>query len=343
MLVDFQFYAPSFSNANLDSYPIGRHRSEITNLVRASEHDLSAVKASLRTSLNQIGVSGIIAPAMVYEAAREDIVQLNHKLFRVARELGSELSLPVYASVVLGASVVDSDTTMLSVLSHATSLNCDGWYFAFEFGAERIPSNVDHLKRFCRASLKLAATGKPLLHAFSGPLGIISFGVGATAIGLGYSQNLWKFSRGRWSDSSGQQGGGGDAPPRFFSPALWGTIVFPDEIVQLSAALRGQVYAPTAFSPDQPSLPWTRWEANKHFLKAICEGIGPVLRAPTARLRAQKALDILQNASLLHTQIESSGLVLKDGASIYQQAWVQTLQWVLSDRARDYDYLEFIA
>ena len=91
-----------------------------------------------------------------------------------------------------------------------------------------LPSVRETVRRCCVAGLTLACTGKPVLHAYAGPMGLLSFGFGATGVAIGHSQNLWKFTRDRWMPAA-SQGGGGDAPARFFSKALWGTIIYPDE------------------------------------------------------------------------------------------------------------------
>ena len=77
-------------------------------------------------------------------------------------------------------------------------------------------------------------------------MGLLSFGFGSTGAAVGHSQNLWKFSRDRWEPPV-EQGGGGNAPPRFFSSALWGTIVYPDETALLSNELRAQILTPSQF------------------------------------------------------------------------------------------------
>ena len=112
--------------------------------------------------------------------------------------------------------------------------------------------------------MTLACTGRPVLHAYAGPLGLLSFGFGASAVGIGHSQNLWKFTRVRWQPTVAQ-GGGGDAPPRFFSTALWGTIIYPDETIQLSVNLRTQILTQSPFSaPVASNVEWTRWDSGKH-------------------------------------------------------------------------------
>ena len=52
-------------------------------------------------------VMQLIAPAIPYEAARPDITQLNARLFLAAKAAGDALSIPTYATVVLGSSVTN--------------------------------------------------------------------------------------------------------------------------------------------------------------------------------------------------------------------------------------------
>jgi hypothetical protein len=126
-------------------------------------------------------------------------------------------------------------------------LPADGWYFAFESGEERVPASHNFILRLCKAGLVLARTGKPLFHAFAGPVALLSAAFGAAAVGVGHSQNLWQFTRERWQPQEGG-GGGGDAPPRLFSTALWGTIIYEDEFALLSDELRAAALTPSPFS-----------------------------------------------------------------------------------------------
>lgn len=59
-------------------------------------------------------------------------------------------------------------------------------------------------------------------------MALLAMACGGTAAAVGHSQNLWQFTRTRW-EPTGPGGGGGDAPPRYFSNALWGTIIYEDE------------------------------------------------------------------------------------------------------------------
>ncbi len=82
-----------------------------------------------------------------------------------------------------------SESTLYSLLSYATALNSDGWYFGYEFNQNRIPSNYEDILRFGSALLTLACTGKPVLHSFAGPLALLSLDFGATGEAIGHSQN----------------------------------------------------------------------------------------------------------------------------------------------------------
>jgi hypothetical protein len=280
----------------------------------------------------------------MYEAGRPDIAELNARLFAAAKSAGDALGVPTLASVTLARSVTGSNATVSAAVDAATALPADGWYYAFEFEEERIPSSREAVRRCCDAGLSLALTGKPVLHAYAGPMGLLSYGFGAAATGIGLSQNLWKFTRQRWEAPSGQ-GGGGDAPARFFSRALWGTCVYPDETQQMGAALRAQVLTATSFCNAvlaTPPTAWSRWEAGKHLVCALAETYAELAAVPTARVSAVTAGQRLADAVALYGQIRLSGLQPKDSSDAYQENWRLALSDVLSSRSADYDFLELL-
>ncbi len=343
VLIDHQFYVPDFTNQRLDSYPISTFRAAVSSLNQFSDPQLTEFQNQLRIDNSELETSAVIAPAVVYEAGRQDIVQLNARMFAAARAVGDELGLPVYATVVLGRSVTTSDQTVSAALDQATALNADGWYFAFEFEHERIPSSRDAVRRCCLAGLTLACTGKPVLHAYAGPMGLLSFGFGATGVAIGHSQNLWKFSRDRWQPPIGQ-GGGGDAPPRFFSSSLWGTIVYPDETAQLPLDLLGEVLTMSPFSaPVESNLPWARWEAGKHLVFILASDISAIGEPGDARASAQTAVERLKNAFQLHHAIQQNGIFLGDETDVYQRNWRLAVDDLLQNNQADFAYLELLS
>ena len=343
VLIDHQFYVPDFTNPRFGSYPISNFRQSVSALNKISDQDLISFQNELRADHAVLNASAVIAPAVVYEAGRTDILQLNSRLFGAAKEVAAELQIPIYATVVLGKSVTSSDQTMQSMLSQATALNSDGWYFGFEFEDERIPSTRETVRRCCVAGLTLACTGKPVLHAYAGPMGLLSFGFGATGVGIGHSQNLWKFTRDRWAPASGQ-GGGGDAPPRYFSKALWGTIVYPDETSQLPVALRNQILSPSPFStPVAASLTWNRWDAGKHLVYILSQQISSMANEANPQKNANAAIELLDNALTIHTAIQQNTVFLTDKTNIYQANWKLALEDLLKDNKTDYEFLELMS
>ena len=344
VLIDPQFYVPDFTNDNLDTYGLSQFRTSLATLGQITDDELSALTTELETLGSELGVSGVIAPAAMYEAGRPDIAELNVRLFAAAKSAGDALGVPTLASVTLARSVTSSDSTVAAAVNAATALNADGWYYAFEFEEERIPSSREAVRRCCDAGLSLALTGKPILHAYAGPMGLISYGFGATATGIGHSQNLWKFTRQRWEAPTGQ-GGGGDAPARFFSKALWGTVVYPDETQVLGVTLRSQVLTATAFCDAvmaSPPTAWPRWDAGKHLVCALAETSAELAALATARASADAARQRLTGAVALYGQIRQTGLQLKDSSDAYQENWRLALSDVLSNRSADYDYLELM-
>ena len=344
VLIDPQFYVPDFSNDNLETYGLSQFRTSLATLGQITADELSALTTEIEALGSELGVSGVIAPAAIYEAGRHDIAELNARLFAAAKSAGDVLGVPTLASVTLARSVTSSDSTVAAAVNAATALNADGWYYAFEFEEERVPSSRESVRRCCDAGLSLALTGRPILHAYAGPMGLLSYGFGATAIGIGHSQNLWKFTRQRWETST-RQGGGGDAPARFFSKALWGTVVYPDETQVMSVAHRSQVLTATSFCDAVMATPatiWTRWEAGKHLVCALAETSAELAALATARASADAARQRLTGAVALYSEIRQTGLQLKDSSDAYQENWRLALSDVLSNRLADYDYLELM-
>ena len=345
VLIDQQFYNPDYTNKHLATYEMAPFRTAVSQLRQLSDQQFVDLANALRVDHADFQADALLAPAVRYEAARPDILDINTKLFTVSKQVGDQLGIPTYASIVLGRSVTASDQTIGAVLSNATSLNADGWYFAFEFENERIPSGRESVRRCCNAGLTLACTGKPVLHAYAGPMGLLSFGFGATGAGVGHSQNLWKFSRDRWESSAGK-GGNGQAPPRFFSASLWGTIIYPDETVLLPPALRSQVLMPA--SPfcvpvtASPQLPWQKWDANKHLVYTLASAFDQMAATTNPRTSAQMAIARLGQVVALHTEVAKI-LALKDSTNVYQENWRLAMSDVLNNSSGQYDYLDLLS
>ena len=343
LLLDHQYYVPDFTNERFESYPISRFRKGISSLNKISDQDLTDFRNELRVDHEELKADAVIAPAVLYQAGRADIVQLNARLFAAAKRVAADLKLPVYATVVLGRSVTASDQTLQTMLSQATALSCDGWYFGFEFEEERLPSSRETVRRCCVAGLTLACTGKPVLHAYAGPMGLLSFGFGATGVAVGHSQNLWKFTCDRWI-ASASQGGGGNAPARFFSSALWGTIIYPDETSQLPAAIRNQVLTPSPFSgPVISNLPWPRWESGKHLVYLLANELSIMAGEKNPRKNAQKAITVLNRAITLHAAIQQNNVFLADNTNAYQANWKAAIEDLLRDNQGDFDFFDLMS
>ncbi len=336
VLFDTQFYVPDAMLGRLPSYDFSAHRNTVSQLAGLSDARLSAFTTSLCDLSSSLGVSGVIAPAVVYEAARPDIDALNARLFEAARQAASKIEVPVYATVVLGRSVAQGRPTSEQALAAATSLDADGWYVAYEFPEARLPVDEEEVLRSCKHLLKLAGTGLPVLHAYAGPLGLLSPGCGVTGVGVGHSQNLWRFCRGRWQEAAGQ-GGGGDAPPRHFSRTLWGTIIDPDEVAQLSPGL-----ADTLLSESPYRVPWNRWNANKHLVHVVCTTIAELFAELSAKEALAGAQRLLAGAVEAHASIQSEGVELKDETSAYQECWRDVVIRLQSECEADYQWLELV-
>jgi hypothetical protein len=344
VLIDPQFYVPDFTNTNLETYSLSQFRTSVASLHQISDGDLIELTNKLRDLNSLLGTTAVVAPAVLYEAGRPDIAELNARLFSAARQVGQDLGRPTYATVGLAQSATSSTPTLEAALAAATAFgtDADGWYYAFEFPDERLPSSRDAVLRCCGAGLALALTGKPVLHAYAGPMGLLSFGFGSTGAAVGHSQNLWKFSRDRWEPPA-DQGGGGNAPPRFFSSALWGTIVYPDETALLSNDLRAQILTPSQFcGPVIANVAWSRWDSGKHLVCVLATLFDQISATTNARTNAQGAISRLEGAVALHAAVNAEGLTLRDDADCYQDNWRLALIDLLAQRGGDFDYLDLL-
>jgi len=345
VLLDQQFYNPGYSNSNLQSYETTSFRQSITLLNDINDQSLAELTTALEKANRDIAANAVLAPSVVYQAASSQIIDLNARLFEAAKNAGNSIGVPTYATVVLGSSLVGNGPALANVLSSITALDCDGWYFGFEFGPERIPSDANVVRRCIDAGLTLASTGKPILHAYSGPTCLLSFGFGATGVGIGHHQTLWKFNSGHWQGSTAQ-GGGGNAPARFFSTRLWGTIICPDEFSQLPSAVRQLILTTSPYSTmveANAASAWPRWEAGKHLVHVLGETIASISQMPNARTCMNNAVSTLNTANSTYSQVLEYVPTLKDAANSYHLPWITACEASLDQRADDYDYLELIA
>jgi hypothetical protein len=341
VLHDPEFYVPESDQGKLGTYPAAALRASVSHLKKISAHDLNSLSKLLEIENRNVGSAAVIAPAVPYEAARPDLADLNEQLFHAAKQAGDAIGVPTFATVVVGQSAT-TPIVISEMLSAPTALPADGWFYQFEFQEARLPLDEDEIYRFCVAALTLASTDKPVLHSCAGPMCLLSFAVGATGSAVTFRQNLWGFERTKWL-SGDPQGGGGNAPARFFSQSLWGTIVQPDELILLNGPLRATVITHSPHSTaigTAPTLPWNKWDANKHMVHIMARGASALAAHSSARISAHAAVDALSRAVDLLTQISASGIRLKDETDTYQGPWRSALLRALSDNAEDYQWLE---
>ncbi len=145
-------------------------------------------------------------------------------------------------------------------------------------------------------------------------------------------------------DAVSRPGRGGNAPARFFSGSLWGTIVYPDETSQLPAAIRSQVLTPSPFSATVASnLPWSRWDSGKHLVYILAQQISAMAAEKDPRENAAKAITVLDKAVALHSAIEQNNVFLTDNTNAYQANWKAALEDFLKDSQGDFDFFDLMS
>lgn len=349
VLVDPQFYHPNYTNAKTESYEFAALRTTVSTLGALDREQLRSLSKALVATNRDLASSGVISPAVLLEAGQPARVSLNARMVDAARDAAQVLSKPVIATIALSHSMLSSRDETSRALAAATSVPVDGWYLAAEFDGRRIVESADLVRAFGDACLTLACTGKPVLHGYAGPLALLSLGFGATGAAVGHSQNLWHFTPERFGPPQ-PGGGGGNAPPRYFSGTLWGTVIHPDETATLGPLL-GHVLTPTRFSnalqagSNMSLIKWPRWEAGKHLVATICSTVDGIAAAcGSARLAADTAVVHLEHAIMLHQQIARSGCRMRSESSpTYHAAWITAARGLRTQRDLDYSYLEALS
>lgn len=340
VLLDPEFYVPGTEVGKVHTYPSAELRSSVSEFLKISDADIEELSNAIEQENKAIGATAVLAPAVPYEAARDDLVELNRRLFVAAKQVGDAIGIPTYATVVVGSTATTPELVS-EMLSGPTQLDADGWYFHYEFSEGRLPNNENEIYSFCIAGLTLACTDKPILNSSVGPLSILSFAIGASATAVTFRQNLWGFERAKW-EAPPESGGGGGAPARFFSASLWGTIVQPDEVSLLPAELREAVLTHTEHSAPvaaAPLLPWKKWDSYKHMVQILIDTANSHAALKNSRGAATAASAMLMRACKLHADIAKAGYRLKDETDSYQAPWLNALQRVIEDRKDDYAWL----
>lgn len=350
VLFDYQFYVPEFTNANISTYSLDDFRNSVNTLRQVSQADIDALSSTIENHNRSLATAAVIAPAVLYEANRPERHELNTRLFEAAKRAGDTIGIPTLATVGLAHSTVVSPHSISDALSHATGLSCDGWYYLFEFSDSRIPCESAEVLSCGSACITMAANLKPVIHAYAGPMALLSFGFGATGTAIGHSQTLWQFDRGRWAAPVEQQGGPGPTAPRFFSTSLWGTLVYSDEVIRIPPNIRSVVmtHSPHSQVITDPathgSVEWSRHQADKHLVHVLGEAVTSIAATSSARAAAQSAIDRLSHAGSLFTSIQNVPVLLKpESQCVHQTVWRRAMQQLLADRSDDYDYLELMS
>jgi hypothetical protein len=346
VLLDLQFYLPESRVGRISSYEdLNKFRMSTSRLQKLGDKGLSDLSRGIEGVSKRVGVAAVVAPSVILEAGRADIADLNARLFAAAKSAGDTLGVPTYASAMLSQSVLSSVHTLDETMSMVTQQDAAGWYFGVEFGDMRVPATHNLALRLCDIGITLACTGKPVFHAFAGPMCILSPCFGATAAGIGHSQNLWQFRRTRLQPSEGG-GGGGDAPPRLFSKPLWGTIVYEDEFALLTPETREAILTPTpycsAVKAKPPYLQWNRWDANKHLVCVLAQYSDEALLERDPGSATDAAIQRLREAQGLHAKIAGEGVALTDQTNGYQHPWRAALESLKSKGDSDFELIRMI-
>lgn len=347
VIFDPQFYIPQHLVGKQNTYEdLIDFRISVSRLAENSATEFRLLSRKLRTLTQQLSCTAIMAPAVAMDAGQPDQLKVNLALLDAAIATGSTLQLPVYGVIPVGESLALSENELADVLSGFTTRDVDGWILMMDLGSDGFCRSVHHASPLCRSVLRLAQSGKPVMHGCAGANCLLSLACGANAFGMTHSKNMWRLPLSRFEPKEG--GGGGAAPTRLFSGALWSTLVFPDELVQLPRRLRAMILETSEWVNINPNdrqyypAAISQWDAYKHLLHVVESVAGNILLQPSIVSRFQSVVDHLESAQILFSQIQSY-YEPKDMASGHHQAWLDVLAQTRADRHADFDYIDLIS
>lgn len=348
VLFDPQFYIPENRSGQQGTYEeLNEFRVSASKLVDNSHVEMRKLETALKVMAQRYACTGIVAPAVALEAGRPDSLQVNLALLMAAKSAAQAMSLPVFGVIPVGKSLLNSDLELATTIARMTAKRVDGWIFMADSGLDGYCLDKDCVKAIATSLLRLAQTGKPVMHGCAGPLSILSICFGATAVGLAHSKNMWRLPLSRFLPPE-VSGGGGAAPPRVFSRSLWSSFVFPEELQPLPKQLRERIVTNSKWVFIDPQddnyfvAQVSKWDTNKHLLYMIGSTIAELQSLGSSRKIAVQVQGILRNASTLHGEVERV-IAVKDNANQHTSCWQQALDEILETRVSDYQYLDLVS
>ncbi len=346
VIFDPQLYVPHSRVGKQATYEeLIDFRVSASRLAEHSPSEFKTLSKVLRKIGRQFSCTAIMAPAIAMQAGQPEDLRVNLSMLDSARDAADRLDIPVFATIPIGESLVLSETELSDVLSVFTSKSVDGWILMMDLGSDGLCRNPRHLAALCRSVLRLAQTGTNVMHGCAGPHCLLSLACGARGVGIAHSKNMWRLPLSRFEVAEG--GGGGAAPIRVFSTALWSTFVFPDEFVRLPKKLRRRVFEPSDWLKINPGadeyIPakYSQWDANKHLIHALGETVSELLELGTARRVLPRVKEIVHEAASLH-DIVGQFYDPKDAAAEHHHAWLAVLNSVWMQQRADFDYLAML-
>ncbi len=348
VLIDTQFHTPSLTNPRIETYPYNKYRLALTGQLRAGQPQLDSLAETLEEVNRELRTVAILAPSLIYEPSRPDIVDLNSELFSTAKLVGDSLGTPTIATVGIDSAVAASSIELDNILGHCTSLGADGFYLCYEFPSKLFRATVSDILTFSKTCLKLAACGVPLIHGYAGPLSLLSVGCGAQSVALSPFLSMWAFTKQRLEPSTG--GGDGSQPRRFFSTTLWSRIAIPDDLFfvpQASVSGLLQIHSPFSnvlANSDLSVVKWTKGDSEAHAVWAMGDVLNSLLALKNYRQIARQVIQGLQVAQEWHNHLRELNAHLKaQEETVYHQTWISALTRLLAENSDDFDFLELLA
>ena len=341
ILLDVQFYQPKFVNNFMESFGLEDFRKSVSALGALGDNLTGQLTRKLVELNKELRTSAVLAPAIIFEPDNQKIIAINEQLFAAARQAGNELGIPTHACIPLSSALRKSPSATTKILSAVTSFDADGWNLAIEYGGEnRIPIESDWAEHVISSALYLVATDLPVIQAFAGPSALLSLSAGANAAAVGHFKNFWNFSRSIFEvvDSEMRK----PKAQRYFSAALWSTILAPDEIARLEDKTWNGIRSDSPFGPNYKTDAIDERTAHNHLIHTLANEAPRIANDNSIRKNLVKAQNFLLDASYRYEIVLNELGSVADTANVHQKNWADGINNFLKTNSDRVEYVDLL-
>jgi hypothetical protein len=343
------FYDPQLYNAEFS------HREGYSGINTQIADDFANFRANNATLSDQLkfqrhlGVSALIVPTPFAEQLTDGWLgflrqSIDYSLIWKAQEAPD---LPVLLTIAASSAVISDPESRARLLDTITGNDIDGFYLVCgqNSNSEAFPTNEAFLEGQMDLVFRLKQNRFKVIMGYSSyqsilffPLGIDGFCSGTYGVGRVFDIQKW---------TPKEKLRSGSPKPRFTSPELLSTFVFPDDADLLFKSdvwrrLGENQFSRELFDGNMPSSKAASWKIGasfKHYL-ASCHELTVGYSGLNRQARIQKLNAQLDHAILRNSEIAQKGIQLRLGSqhvSIWQSVAKSYLAKVHDDLVDEFN------